>query len=130
MSKFGSPKRAFMLSLGLILYIILVALLMFYIEECSIDEKDPPRASDLDPDMFRDQCKLILATFTGNSTINETELNISLDGCKKLVQSLMTRRDMKSPTCRFNVINYFPWVHCVAFSLMTIGKLYDSHFLL
>ena len=113
-----------MLSMGLILYIILIALLMFYIEECSVDDGKTPRpASGLDMEYFQDQCKLIFASFGGNSTTNGSDLNVSFDGCTKIVQEVATVRNLKTPTCRFSTINYFPWVHCVAFSLMTIGEL-------
>ena len=123
MSKLGSPKKAFMLSMGLTLYIILIALLMFYIEECSIDDKDQQPARSLDIEHFQRQCKLILVSFGGNSTTSGSDLNVSLDACTKIVRAIATNQNLKTPSCRFNVINYFPWVHCVAFSLMTIGEL-------
>ena len=128
MSKLGSPKRAFMLLMGLLLYIILVALLMFYIEECSVDGSNDESTSD--PALFRKQCRIIFASFNVSSTTSETNLNISFDGCTKLLRELSPKRNWKVPTCRFSVINYLPWIHCVTFSLVTLGKLTSLVFVL
>ena len=128
MSKLGSPKRAFMLFMGLLLYIILVALLMFYIEECSVDGSNAQKTSD--PALFRKQCRLIFASFNLSSTTSGANPNISFDGCTKLVRELTPKQYWKTPTCRFSVINYLPWVHCVTFSLLTLGKLTSFLFVL
>jgi len=108
-----------MLFMGLLLYIILVALLMFYIEECSVDGSNAQKTSD--PALFRKQCRLIFASFNLSSTTSGANPNISFDGCTKLVRELTPKQYWKTPTCRFSVINYLPWVHCVTFSLLTLG---------
>ena len=124
MAKLGSPKRILMLSMGITLYIIMVALLMFYIEECSIDNKTPPSQSRSDSRQIREQCKLIYASFQANSGTARADFNVSFEGCAKIVRSIAAKPDTRESTCRFNIINFFPWIHCVVFSFMTIGELF------
>lgn len=125
MSKLGSPKRVFMLSMGLLLYIILAALLMFYIEECSIDKVLAQSARNSDLRLFRQHCRLIYASFRQPETeyaLNETE--VSLEECVNQIEEVAAKKNLRMPSCRFSAINFLPWVHCVAFSLLTIGKFF------